>query len=1453
MVLAPAIETTAAGQVARKYQEEIFQQAQKGNVIAYLRTGLGKTLISVLLIKWICTQQDARDKRIFFIVPKVTLVEQQGSYIEKETGLKTCRLHGAMGLDFSDRGAWRKRIEGHSVFVITAQLFLEMVTHSTWSIEKCSLLIFDECHHARKNHPYNGIMREYKEIKDVKKRPKVFGMTASPYWNQKNPSLSIQTLEENLDAKVIGVHEHVSELEQHYSKFEEVIETYDYPPEAYPIFPSPTLFHCLKTFNANDPSLFDNLGISFNKLEMRYYMTLNNLGPYAASLFLFSEMHHQLDGQLQKAQKALSVESHMEAMSLDAEVASRLPPIGMFDILDVMDGYEPWFLDLSQDDASKLPVTVPLDWCTTKLQRLIEILKTHLQNPIQTIIFVEQRQTASCLAKVLEVVEELKDVVRCGYLVGVTKTMDGLSKLSGTPNVNPVELFRDRKINVLIATSVAEEGLDFPACELVIRFDALQHLVGYVQSRGRARSEVSKYVVMIQKDDVAQLERYRALQRGEFDLSMTYNHARATQPQAPPSRFAALEGSEDDEEEMDDDDEIVDLSERERYVVPSTGAVLTYDNAIGLISRLCGIIPHDTFTPPPKPLYSGEFQARLRLPAGLPLGPRDRLYIGYPKGSKKEAKRCVAYQAVKRLIKLNVFNEYLLPTSRDKGEEGEETEAVRGMAKVNKKKGLPPDVMEVDVKDPWCIAEKLWVHPMALDGKEVAGIVTGTSLPPVDMKIYGVEVRLLPAVPLEFDPEEEADQRRLMADFTAFGINSRITGKPYTGNLTFYLVPLNSNLAPDYLLMELIVRNQRGFRDWTSKFPKGESEDDGKNQIYVFNWHQLGRTYLLKKIRWDLTPQSIPPPGAREAGDGQTYYEYFVKKWTRKKRPAMVPETGPLLETTVVERVDLGSYDLQTGHAQMPLKEARTYILPRNCCRFLPFPGVLAKAFGVLPVLCRGITDLYRSREARFALRLPSIDDRLITEALTIPAAVVSFNNQRLETLGDAVLQLCTTVHLLNHYPHRHEGQLSELRKRHVSNNFLLRRALDLGLEQYVSSEIASVHKWRYVLEQGEGVSSSGGGYEDKARRYVKTAYPRRSLQDCMEALLGASYLHGGIDLALQTGTALGVVFGGLLPWHMRYRVGTPDVPVTALFENLEERLGYQFHSNDLLVEAVTHPSFVAETGGTSYQRLEFLGDAILDLVVLDYLYRKFPEATSHQLSFLRAKVIRAPALAYLAITKLNLHKTMLMNSTDLYKSIDAYVGPFNAISPQEIVDRGWKYDPPKAISDVFESVVGAVLVDSGYDYEKTAVVVKVIMWEVLEALEVDSVKDPVSELVEWVAKEGCLVKPVFNKPTQARGSLLAGGIPVEIHGLQVVGPITASSLSIAKFIAAERAHAVLADESSAFSLKKLCDCSAMVVDGDGKRAGDEQPAAEPNALNELVVRREGEEEKSLGMDQGDD
>jgi endoribonuclease Dicer len=83
-------------------------------------------------------------------------------------------------------------------------------------------MIFDECHHARKNNPYNGILREYFQLNPLDRKPKIFGMTASPIWSVKNPLGSLSDLESNMDAKVIAVVEHVQELTEHSPKSKEV-------------------------------------------------------------------------------------------------------------------------------------------------------------------------------------------------------------------------------------------------------------------------------------------------------------------------------------------------------------------------------------------------------------------------------------------------------------------------------------------------------------------------------------------------------------------------------------------------------------------------------------------------------------------------------------------------------------------------------------------------------------------------------------------------------------------------------------------------------------------------------------------------------------------------------------------------------------------------------------------------------------------------------------------------------------------------------------------------------------------------------------------------------------------------------------------------------------------------------------------------------------------------------
>lgn len=84
--------------------------------------------------------------------------------------------------------------------------------------------------------------------------------------------------------------------------------------------------------------------------------------------------------------------------------------------------------------------------------------------------------------------------------------------------------------------------------------------------------------------------------------------------------------------------------------------------------------------------------------------------------------------------------------------------------------------------------------------------------------------------------------------------------------------------------------------------------------------------------------------------------------------------------------------------------------------------------------------------------------------------------------------------------------------------------------------------------------------------------------------------------------------------------------------ETLEGALGYRISDGALLTAALTHGSFASEHSGTlDYQRLEFLGDAVLEVAVTRYLYEHFPMSTEGEMTLLRAGVVSEPALASVA------------------------------------------------------------------------------------------------------------------------------------------------------------------------------------------------------------------------------
>jgi len=128
--------------------------------------------------------------------------------------------------------------------------------------------------------------------------------------------------------------------------------------------------------------------------------------------------------------------------------------------------------------------------------------------------------------------------------------------------------------------------------------------------------------------------------------------------------------------------------------------------------------------------------------------------------------------------------------------------------------------------------------------------------------------------------------------------------------------------------------------------------------------------------------------------------------------------------------------------------------------------------------------------------------------------------------------------------------------------------------------------------------------------------------------------------------------------------------------EELQKSLGYQFKNEKLITEALTHRSY---SKNFNNERLEYLGDAVLDLIVGEYLYHLFPEAEEGILSKLRAALVNEDAFTKLA-KRLNLGKYLLL-------------------SPAEENNGG--REKPSILSSAFEALIGALYLEAGFDKAK--------------------------------------------------------------------------------------------------------------------------------------------------------
>lgn len=202
--------------------------------------------------------------------------------------------------------------------------------------------------------------------------------------------------------------------------------------------------------------------------------------------------------------------------------------------------------------------------------------------------------------------------------------------------------------------------------------------------------------------------------------------------------------------------------------------------------------------------------------------------------------------------------------------------------------------------------------------------------------------------------------------------------------------------------------------------------------------------------------------------------------------------------------------------------------------------------------------------------------------------------------------------------------------------------------------------------------------------------------------------------------------------------------------EPLESRILYKFRNPLLLAEALTHPSLAYESSRSHFdnQRLEFLGDAVLQLVVTEALFQKFPDFAEGQLTKLRATLVSRKALAKFAGA--------------------IALGDYVMLGKGEEASGGRKRQ--STLADAFEALIGAIYLDSGVSSAK-ALILRVCEEEILsigespiernpkgELQEVLQSIEPLAPVYQIIGESGPDHRRVFQAQVTWQGCLLATG-----------------------------------------------------------------------------------------------
>ncbi|KAK9499033.1 hypothetical protein O3M35_003549 [Rhynocoris fuscipes] len=419
----------------------------------------------------------------------------------------------------------------------------------------------------------------------------------------------------------------------------------------------------------------------------------------------------------------------------------------------------------------------------------------------------------------------------------------------------------------------------------------------------------------------------------------------------------------------------------------------------------------------------------------------------------------------------------------------------------------------------------------------------------------------------------------------------------------------------------------------------------------------------------------------------------------------------------------------------------------------------------------------------------PGPSPSLLLQALTMSNANDGINLERLETIGDSFLKYAITTYLYCTHENIHEGKLSHLRSKQVSNLKLYRLGQKKVFgESMIASKFEPHDNWLppcYLVPRDaeQELLNTEPLATLPYNLVTQHSIPDKSIADCVEALIGAYLIECGPRGALIFMSWLGIKVlpkeevtlegnelsirpvGSTIPCQsiqIRYghlappkspllrHVSDPEGELMRLmagFDSLERKLKYKFRDKAYLLQAMTHASYSPNRLTDCYQRLEFLGDAVLDYLITRHLYEDKRAHSPGALTDLRSALVNNTIFASLAV-KHGFHKYFRHLSPGLGEVVQRFVTiqeeNSHAISEEFYLvgEEAEDVEVPKALGDVFESVAGAIFLDSDMSLDTVWKVYYRMMKKEIEQFSTKVPKSPIRELLELEPETAKFSKP---------------------------------------------------------------------------------------------------------------